>query len=454
MNLHSMLRRRESEGRPVRVGLIGAGKFGSMYLAQVLHTPGTHLLGVADIAVERARESLMRTGWPEERFGATSFADAIKTGRTFVTDDSEALLKADGLDVMIEATGNPAVGIRHALSCIENGRHVVMVNVEADVLAGPLLAEKARAAGVVYSMAYGDQPALICELVDWARTCGYEVVCAGKGMNFEPHFRYSTPKTVWDYFGFTEEQVQSGHLNPQMFNSFVDGTKAAIEMAAVANGTGLTCMPQGLDFPACGVHDLAQTLKPRSAGGRLAHGGTVEIAASRETDGREVFNNIRFGVFVTFKAPDLYSRECFAQYGLMTDQSGWYASLWRPFHLIGMETGISVASAALRGEPTGSPRVWKGDVAATAKRDLAAGELLDGEGGHLLWGRLVRASESREAGILPIGLAHDVKLKNPILKDHPVLWSDVEMDMNLEAVRIRREMEQRFSDPPLRVETR
>ena len=446
MNLHSKLRQREAEGRPVRVGLIGAGKFGSMFLAQVLHTPGMHLLGVADLAVERARASLARTSWPEERYRAGSFADALQTGQTFVTDDSEAMIKADGLDVVVEATGNPAAGIHHALACIEHGRHVVMVNVEADVLAGPLLAEKARSAGIVYSMAYGDQPALICELVDWARACGYEVVCAGKGMNFEPHFRYSTPKTVWDYFGFTDEQVRAGDLNPQMFNSFVDGTKAAIEMAAVANGTGLTCMPQGLDFPPCGLHDLAQILKPRSEGGRLAHGGTVEIAASQEPDGREVFNNIRFGVFVTFKAPDQYSRECFAQYGLNTDRSGWYASLWRPFHLIGMETGISVGWAALRGEPTGSPHGWQGDVAAAAKRDLEPGEVLDGEGGHLLWGRLVRASDSRAAGMLPIGLAHGVKLKNRVARDQPVCWADVEIDEDREAVRVRRAMERRFAE--------
>ena len=446
MNLHSMLREREAEGRPVRVGLIGAGKFGSMYLAQVLHTPGTHLLGVADLAEERARGALSRTGWPKERFAARSLADALNTGQTFVTDDSAALIAADGLDVVVEATGNPAAGIRHALTCIEHGRHIVMVNVEADVLAGPLLAEKARSAGTIYSMAYGDQPALICELVDWARACGYEVMCAGKGMNFEPHFRYSTPQTVWNYFGFTEEQVRTGHLNPQMFNSFVDGTKAAIEMAAVANGTGLTCMPQGLDFPPCGLHDLAQTMKPKSEGGRLAHGGTVEIAASQEPDGREVFNNIRFGVFVTFKAPDEYSRECFAQYGLMTDRSGWYGSLWRPFHLIGMETGISVAYAALRAEPTGTPQTWRGDVAATAKRDLEPGETLDGEGGYLLWGRLVRASDSSTAGMLPIGLAHGVRLKNRVAKDQPVRWADVDIDESHEAVRVRREMERRFGE--------
>ncbi len=446
MNLHRMLRQREAEGRPVRVGLIGAGKFGSMYLAQVLHTPGTHLLGVADLAKERARGALARTGWPEERFEAPSFADALNTGRTFVTDDSAELIAADGLDVVVEATGNPAAGIRHSLACIEHGRHIVMVNVEADVLAGPLLAEKARSAGTIYSMAYGDQPALICELVDWARACGYEVMCAGKGMNFEPHFRYSTPQTVWDYFGFTEEQVRTGHLNPQMFNSFVDGTKAAIEMAAVANGTGLTCMPQGLDFPPCGLHDLAQILKPKSEGGRLAHGSTVEIAASQEPDGREVFNNIRFGVFVTFKAPDEYSRECFTQYGLMTDRSGWYGSLWRPFHLIGMETGISVACAVLRGEPTGSSQTWQGDVAATAKRDLEPGETLDGEGGYLLWGRLVRASDSSAAGMLPIGLAHGAKLKNRVAKDQPVRWVDVEIDESQEAVRVRREMERRFGE--------
>jgi predicted homoserine dehydrogenase-like protein len=237
MNLSSLLAARAAGGRPVRVGLIGAGKFGSMVLSQAQRIPGYHMVAVADLNVGKARESLARVGWPQERYSAKSAGEALRNGTTFVTDSVEAMLACDEIDCVIEATGHPLAGTRHALMAIDAGKHLVMVNVEADVMVGPILAEKARAKGLVYSMAYGDQPALICELVDWARATGFEVTAAGKGMNFEPRYRYSTPETVWSFFGWTDEEVAAGDFNPKMYNSFTDGTKAAIEMAAVANGS-------------------------------------------------------------------------------------------------------------------------------------------------------------------------------------------------------------------------
>ena len=394
MNLSTMLQQREAGGRPVRIGLIGAGKFGSMVLAQAQRIPGLHVVGVADLDVGKASASLARVGWPAERYGAASLGDAVKTGKTCVLDDVGALAGCGEVECIIEATGHPIAGVRHALAAIDGGKHLVMVNVEADVLCGPLLAARARAKGLVYSMAYGDQPAIICELVDWVRSCGFELVSAGKGMNFEPRYRYSTPDTVWGFFGWTEEEVAKGDFNPKMYNSFTDGTKAAIEMAAVANGTGLDCPDGGLAFPPTGLHDLAQVFKPASDGGRLPRSGLVDIAASQEPDGREVFNNIRYGVFVTFKANNEYTRDCFKQYGLLVDKSGWYGSMWRPFHMIGLETSVSVLSAALRGEPTGTPREFRGDAVATAKRDLEAGETLDGEGGYAVWANAIPAAKS------------------------------------------------------------
>jgi predicted homoserine dehydrogenase-like protein len=320
----------------------------------------------------------------------------------------------------------------------------VMVNVEADVLCGPLLAERARSKGLVYSMAYGDQPALICELVDWVHACGFELTSAGKGMNFEPRYRYSTPDTVWSFFGWTEEEVAKGDFNPKMYNSYTDGTKAAIEMAAVANGTGLDCPDDGLAFPPAGLHDLARVFRPAADGGRLARSGLVDIAASQEPDGREVLNNIRYGVFVTFKAHNEYSRACFKQYGLLTDPSGWYASMWRPFHIIGLETSVSVLSAVLRGEATGSSKEFRGDAVATAKRDLKAGEMLDGEGGYAVWAKAIPATRSLESVALPIGLAHNVKLKRPVAKDTIVSFDDVELVNDLDVVELRRLMETQF----------
>ncbi len=441
MNLSTLLAQRASQGKPVRVGLIGAGKFGSMVLAQAQRIAGYHVVGVADLDVGKARAALERVGWPGERTAARTLDEAAKTGGTCVLDDAAALAASPHIECIIEATGHPIAGIRHGLAAIEAGKHVVMVNVEADVLCGPLLAERARARGVVYSMAYGDQPALICELVDWARSCGFELTAAGKGMNFEPRYRYSTPDTVWGFFGWSEEMVRKGDFNPKMYNSFTDGTKAAIEMAAVANGTGLDCPDDGLAFPPAGVHDLARVFRPQSDGGRLPRGGLLDIAVSQEPDGREVHNNIRYGVFVTFKAHNEYTRACFAQYGLMTDPSGWYASLWRPFHLIGLETSVSVLSAVLRGEPTGSSREFRGDAVATAKRDLRPGEVLDGEGGYAVWANAIPASKSVATGALPIGLAQNVTLKRPVARDTIVRFDDVELVHDRDVVALRREME-------------
>ena len=441
MNLHALLRARAAAGRPLRVALVGAGKFGSMWLSQVPRTPGVHVVAVADLRPDRARESLERVGWPAERFSAPSADEAARSGGTWVTDDADRAISAGPVDVVIDATGSPSAGIRHALACCAHGKHVIMVNVEADALAGPLLARRAAGAGVVYSLAYGDQPALICEMVDWARTAGFEVVAAGKGTKYLPAYHRSTPETVWGHYGLGADQVAAGGLNPQMFNSFLDGTKSAIEMAAVANATGLAPAPGGLSFPPCGVDDLPRVLRPAAAGGVLDHAGRVEVVSSLERDGRPVLRDLRWGVYVTFEAPSDYVRRCFAEYGLSTDPSGRYAAMYKPFHLIGLELGVSVATVGLRGEPTGRPGAWRADAVATAKRDLRPGEVLDGEGGHLVYGRLLPAAASLLAGALPIGLAHGVRLLRPVGEGAVVRWGDVEVDAASDTVRFRREME-------------
>ena len=431
-------------GKPVRVGLIGAGKFGSMFLSQVPRTPGVHLLGIADLSPARAKQALARVGWKDDMHAARSWDEALRDGSTFVQDDAEAMISHPQLDIVIDATGSPAAGIRHALLCCKHRKHIIMVNVEADALAGPLLARRAAEAGIIYSMAYGDQPALIAEMVDWARTSGFDVVCAGKGTKYLPVYHQSTPDTVWGHYGFSEAQVASGDFNAQMFNSFLDGTKSALEMGAVANACGLTPGADGLAFPPCGVDDLPNILKPVSAGGILSHSGTVEVVSSLERDGRPVFRDLRWGVYVTFEAPSDYVRDCFAQYGLKTDSSGRYATMYKPYHLIGLELGVSVANIAVRGQPTGNTLTFSGDTVATAKRDLKPGEKLDGEGGHMVYGKLMPAVDSLHAEALPIGLAHHIVLQRPVAAGQTVSWSDVAVDSSLEAIRIRREMEELF----------
>ena len=440
-DLFTLLAARAEAGNPLRVGLIGAGKFGTMFLAQARRVPGLHLLGVADLAPERARAALLRAGWPSEQFAAPSLAEALASGRTYVGDDGSALIAANGLELIIEATGVPAAGIAHALLAIDFGKHIVMVNVEADALAGPILAQRARAAGVVYSLAYGDQPALIAELVEWARASGLEVICAGKGTKYLPIYHQSTPATVWDHYGFTPQQLDQGSFNPQMFNSFIDGTKSAIEMAAVANACGLTPQPGGLRFPPCGVDDLPHILRPKADGGLLEQRGTVEVVSSLERDGRPVYRDLRWGVYVTFAAPDDYVKQCFTEYGLQTDASGRYSALYRPYHLIGLELTVSVLRVGLRGEPTGSPSGFRGDVVAVAKRDLAEGEQLDGEGGYCVYGQLLPAKESLAGELLPIGLAHNLRLGRPIAAGTALRWADVFYEPTNPTVRMRKLME-------------
>ncbi|KDD17972.1 NAD(P)H-dependent oxidoreductase [Bordetella bronchiseptica] len=445
MNLYRLLKQREADQKPLRVALIGAGKFGSMFLSQVQRTPGMRLVAVADLAPDRARAALTRVGWPAATLNADTIHHAVKTGKVYFSDDVRSVIVDPEVEIVIDATGQAAAGIEHVLTCCEYGKHIIMVNVEADALAGPLLARRAREAGIVYSLAYGDQPALICEMVDWARASGFEVVAAGKGTKYLPEFHTSTPDTVWPYYGFTDEMVAAGDFNAQMFNSFLDGTKSAIEMAAVSNATGLLPSPTGLHFPPCGVDDLARVLRPREEGGMLHHRGQVEVVSSLERDGRPVFRDLRWGVYVTLAGDSDYVRRCFKEYGLVTDPSGNYSAMYKPYHLIGLELGISVASVGLRREPTGSPAGWHGDVVATAKRDMAAGQELDGEGGYTVYGRLMPARDSVADGCLPLGLAHNVRLKHPVRQSQPIRWSDVEYDERSPAVQFRRLMEQTFA---------
>jgi len=445
MNLYTKLQQRAEEGKPLRVGVIGAGKFASMYLAQVPKTPGIHVVGVADLSPDNARKNLDRVGWQAERYDAASLDAALASGTTFVGDDWRALVSHPQLDIIIEATGHPLAAVEHVLGAFDNAKHVVMVTVEADAFCGPLLARKARQAGVVYSLAYGDQPALICDLVDWARTSGFNVVAAGRGHKWLPHFAQSTPETVWSHYGLTPEQASKGGLNPKMFNSFLDGSKPAIESTAVCNATGLTPDPAGLAYPPASIDEIANVMRPRAEGGRLHHKGQVEVVSSLELDGQPIAYDIRFGVFVVFEGDSEYIRRCFSEYGVQTDDTGRYACMYKRWHLIGLEVGVSVASVGIRHEPTGVATGFRADVVAVAKRDLAAGEMLDGEGGYTVVGRLMPAADSMSQGALPLGLAHHVALRNARAAGEVVRWSDVNVDETLAAVKLRREMEGVFA---------
>jgi predicted homoserine dehydrogenase-like protein len=448
MNLSSMLKARAESGQPIRIAQVGAGKFGTMFLSQVRLTPGMHLAGLADLMPARAKERLIGVGWPREQIAARSLAEALETGATFVTDDAAGLIAGPEIDVVIEATGDPATGIRLAKAAIAGGKHIVMVNVEADALAGPMLARQARAAGVIYSLAWGDQPALICEQVDWARACGFSVVAAGKGTRYHPTYHQSTPDTVWDILLQYLPIQDRSHINPKMFNSFLDGTKSGIEMTAVCNATGLVPQSGGLGFPPSSRFELAQVCKPTTEGGTLERKGVTEVVSSLYRDGSDVPHHLAMGTYVVVESESPYAAQCFVEYNCLQDKSGRYAALYRPTHMIGLELGVSVASVALRGEPTGTPVCFNSDVVATAKRSLRKGEMLDGEGGFTVWGRQVPAAVSLAQGYLPLGLASDVKLTADIGEGQPIRWTDVAIDATAEAVTFRREMEAMFAAAP------
>ncbi|KAF2185473.1 SAF domain-containing protein [Zopfia rhizophila CBS 207.26] len=390
-SLSTKLAELEAAGKPIQVGIIGAGKFGSTYISQSHRNKGVRLAAIADLSPERALSALRRTGFPEHKY-----------------DPTNSISLEEGLR---QGNGSTAAGVCHVLLCYEHKKHIVMVKVEADVLAGLLLTREAKEAGIIYSMAYGDQPALIAEMIDWAQTTVFDVVCAGEGKKYLPQYHESTPDTVSNHYGSTKEQLVTGDFNPQMSNSFLDGTKSALEMAAVANECDLGSPSDGLKFPPCGAYDLPRVLRPKEDGGQPQKKGMVGVVSCLEMDGRWVFNYLRWGVYVVIEAPGDYQRDFFKQYGLKTDPTGKYTAQYKRYHLIGLELGISIATITVRGEPTA---------------DLKASEKLDGEGGFMAYGKLMTAEDSLAIEGLPIGLAHSIVPKNDIKKGHNLSWADVE----------------------------
>lgn len=442
MSLYRQLQQRAETENPIRVGVVGAGKFGTMFLAQVLRLPGIHVVGVADLDVAQARSNLKLAEWPETQINAQSLTASYQSGGTFVTDDAQALIEMPQIDIIVECTGNPLVAVEHSVAAFDQGKHVISATVEADALCGAALAQHARTAGVVYSMAFGDQPALVCDLVDWARTCGFEVAAAGRGHKWKPEYRFSTPETVWDHWGLTPEQAARGRLNPKMFNSFLDGTKPAIESAAIANACGLNVPSNGLIYPSGSIDDLPNQMRPKHEGGLLQGLGMVEVQNCLDADGAPIDYDIRMGVFVCVRAVTEYQKNCLEEYKVRTDDSGRYMCAYKRWHLIGLELGMSVASVGLRSEATGVADAFRADVVAVSKRDLVAGETLDGEGGYTVAGQLRPTSVSVPMRALPLGLAGNVKLIRDVQVDRILTYDDVDLSSYPLALQLRQGLEQ------------
>ena len=408
MFLHTKL---ESRINPIKIAFIGCGKFISMFLSQYNHLQKIEIDSIVDLNIDQAKKNCLKSGLSTLTVEKINFVNSL-----------DKIIDRD-IEIFIEATGNPVLGTVHASKIIKKNKHIILVNVEADVTCGKYLADLAKQHNVICSMAYGDQPSLIVEQVEWARLNGFFVTCAGKGTKYHPTFEYSTPDTVWDHYGLTKEkaEIESG-MNPKMFNSFTCGDKSAIEMAAVSNATNLKCPEDGLTFPPVGVYDIAKKLIPRLEGGLIDYEGQVEVLSSIDRNKKDIPNDLRWGVYVVIKAQNSYVKNCFSDYGMVTDQSGTYSAIWRPYHYIGLELAQSIYSIALDAKATGYTKYYNADVASVAKKNLKRGEVLDGEGGFCARGRLVTSKISKEKKILSLGLSDGAILNKDIKKDEIICY--------------------------------
>jgi homoserine dehydrogenase len=423
MFLHTKL---ENRKEPIRIAFIGCGKFVSMFLAQYNHLDKIQIDSIVDLNIEQAKKNCTNSGLDETIISKINFSKSL-----------DEILDRN-IEIFIEATGNPIVGTVHAVKIIKNKKHVILVNVEADITCGKYLSDIAKENGVICSMAYGDQPSLIIEQIEWARLNGFSVVCAGKGTKYHPTFEYSTPDTVWSHYGLTKERAEEeSGMNPKMFNSFLCGDKSAIEMCAVSNAANLKCPSNGLTFPPIGVYDIAKKLIPKQEGGLIDFDGQVEVISSIDLNKNDIPNDLRWGVYIVIKAKNEYVKNCFKDYGMVTDSSGNYSAIWRPYHYIGLELAQSIYSIALDNRATGFTKKYNADVASYAKKDLKIGDKLDGEGGFCARGKLIASQKSKDEKILPLGLTDNAILKKNINKDQVIKLEDVELNLPKEVIEAR-----------------
>jgi len=422
MYLHSKL---ENYKENINIAFIGCGKFISMFLSQYNQLKKIKIDTIVDLDIERAKLNCIKSGLTKEIIEKINFVSSL-----------DAILNRN-IEIFIEATGNAVAGTQHAYKVIQSKKNIIMVNVEADVLCGKYLSDLAKENNVIYSMAYGDQPSLILEQIEWARLNGFHVTCAGKGTKYHPSFEYSTPENVWNNYGMTAGEAKNAGMNPKMFNSFVTGDKSSIEMAAVANASGLKCPKNGLTYPPVGVYDIANKLIPKDNGGLIDHEGQVEVISSIDRNKIQIENDLRWGVYIVIKAQNNYVKDCFKEYGMVTDNSGEYSAIWRPYHYVGLELAQSIYSIALDKKSTGHTKFFNADVVSIAKKDLSSGEILDGEGGFTSRGRLVTSRNSVDSNFLPLGLSDGAKIKKSIKKDEFIKIDDVEIDWNQEVLKAR-----------------
>lgn len=418
--LQPLLKARHERGEILRIGLVGAGQMGEGLVAQMEIMFGMRGFVVADVVPGRAREVLLSAGVDAADIVDTddpeTAAAAIESGRR-VASSNPATAWVEPIDVTVEATGIPEVGARVAYSAILARKHVLQMNVETDATVGWLLRRMANAAGVVYTLTAGDEPGSTMELYDFAVSLGFDVICAGKGKN-NPLDRTGNPENL-------AERAREQRMNPKMLASFVDGTKTMVEMCSFANAVGFVPDIPGMHGPEVTPKDLASTYVPKEHGGILEHTRVVEYG-----------RGIAPGVFVVFTTdhPKLVRDLQYLSMG-----PGPYWALYRPYHLTSLETPISIARAALKGETTvATDRVPTAEATTVAKRDLEPGETIDGLGGFTVYGMLESAADARRDNKLPLGLAPGATLRKPVATGRPVTYDDVDLDESLMIVHLRR----------------
>ena len=379
---------------------------------------------------------------------AEGLNSAIQSGKRAITEDGLLLPQSDLIDVVVEATGVPEVGARMAYHTLTHNKHLVMVNVEADVTIGPYLSRLADTAGVVYTLVDGDQPGVTMNIVDWAKALGFEIVAAGRGTVFYGDDREGTPDTVPERFGFSEEMIERRTINLKMFNSFRDGTKAQVEMTALANMTGLPPDVRGMHEPSLNISEIAQTFSLQEEGGLLNRHGVVELANSIADDGITPLDlPLRMGVFVVIRTDHPFIQEDLAGYHLHPGGNGKNFLLYRPYHLVAVAAPISIIKAALYGQPTGTPLTKPtAEVITVAKRDLKQGEILDGGGGYTVNGLIEKAEIARSENLLPLGLAPGAKLKRDLTKGAAITYDMVTLDEDSFILKLRRLQDAILSD--------
>ena len=427
MNLSSRLQARERElGRPVRIGLAGAGQMGIGFVAQVRRIPGMEVAAIADVLPGRPQAAFAQAGTNGvvEGDDPDKLAQAVADGRPVGLPDARMLIDLP-VDVVVDATGVPDVGAFLSYSALLGGKDVASLNAEADVTIGLLLSKVAHSSGQVYALCKGDEPVEVKELFDYVTDIGFEVVCAGKGKNnpLQPH---ATPDTV-------AEEAAVKHMNPKMLASFVDGTKTMIECACMANGTGLELSRRGMYGPETTVPELANVFRPEADGGVLDRPGVVDYATGP----------VAPGVFIVGRTdhPTVLEEMAYLSMG-----PGPYYAFYRPYHLASLEAPLTVARAALDRVSTLEPVAWKAEVVATAKRELRPGDQIDGIGGATVYGVADAAEAVAAGGLLPLGLAARATVVRDVGLDQPLTYDDVELDDGSTILQLRRLQDRLLGD--------